>query len=164
MKLYSLSVLYKGDSKAILLKAAYDVSSFSFFQRSSVQEFMTFTSQLIVERSEKGSRASVKEQEYLCHVYVRNDGLAGVVIADNEYPSRVAFTLLEKVLDEFSKQVDKIDWPVGSPATIHYTALDSYLSRYQNPREADPMTKVQAELDETKIILARKQNSCCEIM
>lgn len=28
----------------------------------SVQEFMTFTSQLIVERSAKGNRASVKEQ------------------------------------------------------------------------------------------------------
>ena len=28
---------------------------------------------------------------------MRNDSLAGVVIADNEYPSRVAFTLLEKV-------------------------------------------------------------------
>nr|XP_038948321.1 synaptobrevin homolog YKT6 isoform X1 [Rattus norvegicus] len=163
MKLYSLSVFYKGEPKAVLLKAAYDVSSFSFFQRSSVQEFMTFTSQLIVERSAKGSRASVKEQEYLCHVYVRSDSLAGVVIADSEYPSRVAFTLLEK-----------------------------------NPREADPMSKVQAELDETKIILhntmesllergeklddlvsksevlgtqskafyktARKQNSCCAIM
>uniref|UniRef100_A0A7I2V3A1 Synaptobrevin homolog YKT6 n=1 Tax=Homo sapiens TaxID=9606 RepID=A0A7I2V3A1_HUMAN len=153
MKLYSLSVLYKGEAKVVLLKAAYDVSSFSFFQRSSVQEFMTFTSQLIVERSSKGTRASVKEQDYLCHVYVRNDSLAGVVIADNEYPSRVAFTLLEKVLDEFSKQVDRIDWPVGSPATIHYPALDGHLSRYQNPREADPMTKVQAELDETKIIL-----------
>lgn len=34
MKLYSLSVLYRGDPKAVLLKAAYDVSSFSFFQRS----------------------------------------------------------------------------------------------------------------------------------
>lgn len=34
MKLYSLSVLYKGDPRAVLLKAAYDVSSFSFFQRS----------------------------------------------------------------------------------------------------------------------------------
>ncbi|XP_045437060.1 synaptobrevin homolog YKT6 isoform X2 [Pipistrellus kuhlii] len=96
MKLFSLSVLYKGDPKAVLLSAAYDVSSFSFFQRTSVQEFMTFTSQLIVERSAKGNRASVKEQEYLCHVYVRNDSLAGVVIADSEYPSRVAFTLLEK--------------------------------------------------------------------
>uniref|UniRef100_A0A673T638 Synaptobrevin homolog YKT6 n=2 Tax=Suricata suricatta TaxID=37032 RepID=A0A673T638_SURSU len=162
MKLYSLSVLYKGEPKAVLLKAAYDVSSFSFFQRSSVQEFMTFTSQLIVERSAKGSRASVKEQEYLCHVYVRNDSLAGVVIADSEYPSRVAFTLLEKVLDEFSKQVDRIEWPVGSPATIHYTALDGHLSRYQNPREADPMTKVQAELDETKIILHNTMESLLE--
>nr|KAF6267927.1 YKT6 v-SNARE-like protein [Pipistrellus kuhlii] len=164
MKLFSLSVLYKGDPKAVLLSAAYDVSSFSFFQRTSVQEFMTFTSQLIVERSAKGNRASVKEQEYLCHVYVRNDSLAGVVIADSEYPSRVAFTLLEKVLDDFSKQVERIHWPVGSSANIHYTALDGYLSTYQNPREADPMSKVQAELDETKIILARKQNSCCAVM
>uniref|UniRef100_A0A3B3Q3I1 YKT6 v-SNARE homolog (S. cerevisiae) n=1 Tax=Paramormyrops kingsleyae TaxID=1676925 RepID=A0A3B3Q3I1_9TELE len=163
MKLYSLSVLYKGINKSNLLKAAYDLSSFSFFQRSSVQEFMTFTSALIVERSSTGTRSSIKEQEYLCHVYVRNDSLGGVVIADGEYPSRVCFTLLDK-----------------------------------NPREADAMTKVQAELDETKIILhntmesllergeklddlvqksehlgtqskafyktARKQNSCCEVM
>lgn len=34
MKLYSLSVLYKAEHKAVLLKAAYDVSSFSFFQRT----------------------------------------------------------------------------------------------------------------------------------
>ncbi|NXX21082.1 YKT6B protein, partial [Podargus strigoides] len=131
MRLYSLSVLYKGDPKVHLLKAAYDVSTFNFFQRSSVQEFMTFTSQLIVERSGPGSRASVKEQEYLCHVYVRSDGLAGVVIADNEYPQRVCFTLLDKVLDEFSRQVSRAEWPSGSPATISYTALDGYLSKYQ---------------------------------
>ncbi|MGH0158506.1 UNVERIFIED_CONTAM: hypothetical protein FKN15_036243 [Acipenser sinensis] len=93
--------------------------------------------------------------EYLCHVYVRNDSLSAVVIADNEYPSRVCFTLLDKVLDEFSKQVDRIDWPSGSPTTINYTALDGYLAKYQNPREADAMSKVQAELDETKIILVR---------
>lgn len=39
--------------------------------------------------------------------------------------------LVLQVLDDFSKQVDRIDWPVGSPATIHYTALDGYLSTYQ---------------------------------
>ncbi|XP_069563957.1 synaptobrevin homolog YKT6 isoform X1 [Brachyistius frenatus] len=153
MKLYSLSILFKGATKANLLKAAYDLSSFSFFQRSSIQEFMTFTSALIVERTSQGSRASVKEQEYLCHVYVRNDNLGAVVIADTEYPQRVCFTLLEKVLEEFSRQVDSIDWPSGNPETINYKALDIHLSKYQNPREADAMTKVQAELDETKIIL-----------
>uniref|UniRef100_A0A8C0FWY4 YKT6 v-SNARE homolog n=1 Tax=Bubo bubo TaxID=30461 RepID=A0A8C0FWY4_BUBBB len=192
MRLYSLSVLYKGDPKVHLLKAAYDVSTFNFFQRSSVQEFMTFTSQLIVERSELGSRASVKEQEYLCHVYVRNDGLAGVVIADNEYPQRVCFTLLDKVLDEFSRQVSKIDWPSGSPETISYAALDGYLSKYQvrpprvlgGGRETLPMHNTMESLLERGEKLddlvsksevlgaqskafyktARKQNSCCEIM
>ncbi|XP_071883281.1 synaptobrevin homolog YKT6 [Anas platyrhynchos] len=162
MRLYSLSVLYKGEPRVQLLKAAYDVSTFSFFQRSSVQEFMTFTSQLIVERSQLGSRASVKEQEYLCHVYVRSDGLAGVVIADNEYPQRVCFTLLDKVLEEFSRQVSRAEWPTGSPGTIGYAALDGYLSKYQNPRDADPMTRVQAELDETKIILHNTMESLLE--
>ncbi|XP_063067714.1 synaptobrevin homolog YKT6 [Engraulis encrasicolus] len=162
MKLFSLSVIHKGATKANLLKAAYDLSSFSFFQRSSVQEFMTFTSALIVDRSSLGSRASVKEQDYLCHVYVRNDSLGAVVIADNEYPSRVCFSLLDKVLDEFSRQVDPIDWPSGSPATIQYAALDAYLAKYQNPREADAMSKVQAELDETKIILHNTMESLLE--
>ncbi|XP_020313396.1 synaptobrevin homolog YKT6-like isoform X1 [Oncorhynchus nerka] len=162
MKLFSLSVLYKGTTKSNLLKAAFDLSSFSFFQKSSVQEFMTFTSDLIVQRSSIGSRASVKEQEYLCHVYVRNDSLGAVVIADGEYPSRVCFTLLDKVLEEFSRQVSSIDWPSGSPDTVHYTALDSYLAKYQNPREADAMSKVQAELDETKIILHNTMESLLE--
>ena len=36
-----------------------------------------------------------------------------------------------QVLDEFSRQVDRIDWPVGSPDTIQYAGLDGHLSRYQ---------------------------------
>lgn len=159
MKLYSLSIIHKGATKANLLKAAYELTSFGFFQRSSVQEFMTFTSALIVERSSQGSRASVKEQEYLCHVYVRNDNLAAVAIADSEYPQRVCFTLLDKVLDEFSKQVDSIDWPSGKPETINYRGLDIHLASYQDPKKADAMTKVQAELDETKIILHNTMES-----
>jgi synaptobrevin family protein YKT6 len=31
--------------------------------------------------------------------------------------------------------------------------LESYLTKYQNPKEADAMTKIQTDLDETKIIL-----------
>ena len=35
--------------------------------------------------------------EYMCHVYVRGDSLAAVLISDHEYPKRVSFTLLNKV-------------------------------------------------------------------
>lgn len=39
------------------------------------------------------------------------------------------------------------DWGGGTEALL-------FLS--ENPRDADPMTRVQAELDETKIILVRR--------
>jgi synaptobrevin homolog YKT6 len=34
-----------------------------------------------------------------------------------------------------------------------FPQLTTYLAKYQNPKEADAMTKIQDELDETKIIL-----------
>ena len=92
--------------------------------------------------------------EYLCHVYVRADGLGAVLIADHEYPHRVAHVLLTKVVDDFAvRVVPQAQWVEGSEAAGSFTGLDAMLARYQNPREADALTKVQAELDETKIIL-----------
>jgi hypothetical protein len=35
--------------------------------------------------------------EYMCHVYVRGDNLAGVLISDHDYPHRVSHTLITKV-------------------------------------------------------------------
>lgn len=43
--------------------------------------------------------------EYLCHVYVRNDNLAAVAIADSEYPQRVCFTLLDKVRETVTPSI-----------------------------------------------------------
>lgn len=44
-------------------------------------------------------------------------------------------------------------WPNGTEQSINFTQLPAYVSRYQDPREADPLTKMQEDLDETKIIL-----------
>jgi len=113
MKLYALIVYSKtDDSRVLTLRAAFDLKSFSFYQRSSVQEFMLFTGRsgsnacacahthsgkIVAERSAQPSRSSVKEQDYMCHCYVRTDGLAAVLVSDTEYPQRVAFTMLSKV-------------------------------------------------------------------
>jgi len=152
VKLYSIAILYR-DEKVQLLKAAHDLSSFGFFQRSSVQEFMTFTSKILTERTQRASRQSVKQGEYMCHVYVRADGLTCVLTADHEYPQRVSHTLITKVLDDFSVAVPSAQWVEGNPVAAAFSGLDACLAKYQNPREADALTKVQAELDETRIIL-----------
>ena len=71
VKLYALSILYKNPNNAVWLKAAYDLQTFSFFQRGSVQEFMAFVSKTIVERTQTAARQSVKEGGKLRHcVYV----------------------------------------------------------------------------------------------
>ena len=36
--------------------------------------------------------------------------------------------------------------------------MDGYLAKYQDPKQADAMTKIQSELDETKIILVSINN------
>lgn len=105
MKLFSILVLYKGDPAAHVLKGGYDLSSFGFFQRGSVQEFITFTAKILAERTQIGERQSVKEAEYMCHVFVRSDSLVGVCLSDHEYPTRVAHTMLTKVMEDFTNQV-----------------------------------------------------------
>lgn len=89
----------------------------------------------------------------MCHVYVRADNLAGVLIADHEYPQRVAHTLLTKVLDDFTAKIPASLWPTGSEDSIEFPTLRAYLAKYQDPREGDALTKIQDDLDETKIIL-----------
>jgi synaptobrevin family protein YKT6 len=130
----------------------------------------------------------------VAHAYTRFDGLSGVLIADKEYPVRVAYSLLNKMLEEFSSRMPSSTW-IGP---LVYPPLRDYLHKYQDPRQADTILKVQQELDETKIVLhktiesvlqrgehldsliqksdmlsgqsktfykaAKKQNSCCSVM
>ena len=152
-KLFSLLVLYKGESQAHILKAGYDLQSFSFFQRGSVQEFISFTSKILGERTQIGTRQSVKEAEYMCHAFVRSDSLVGVCVSDHEYPHRVAHSLITKTLEDFTGQVPRDQWTQGREVAGFAGPLDVYLKKYQDPATVDPMTKVQADLDETKIIL-----------
>ncbi|XP_014216569.1 synaptobrevin homolog YKT6 [Copidosoma floridanum] len=153
VKLFALSVMYKNPTSATVLKSAYDVDSFSYFQRSSIREFMSFVSKTITERTQVASRQSVKEGDYMCHVYVRGDSLAGVLISDHEYPHRVSHTLITKVLDEFAAKYPPHTWLTLKEPTVDFQQVHIYLSKYQNPKEADSLTKMQDDLDETKIIL-----------
>jgi len=146
-------ILYRGDPAGHLLKAAYDLTSFGFFQRGTVQEFINMTAKILVERTQIGERQSVKEKEYTCHVFVRSDSLAGVCLSDDDYPQRVVHTMLTKIMEDFSNQIPRHLWPEPKEVNGYNGPLDAYLKKYQNPVEADPMMKVQTELDETKIVL-----------
>ncbi|TFK80439.1 snare protein YKT6 [Polyporus arcularius HHB13444] len=154
MKIFSLAVvLTPPNGSAVILSSASDLSSFSFYQRGSVSEFMTFFSKTVSERTPPGQRSSVQENSYTAHVYNRGgaEQLAAVMIADQEYPVRPAFSLLTKLLDDFIAKVPQASY--NTPSAISFPEINMYLQKYQDPRQADAIMKVQQELDETKIIL-----------
>ncbi|GAA5914493.1 palmitoyltransferase YKT6, partial [Sporobolomyces salmoneus] len=138
-----------------------------------IGEFMNFFSRTVSERTPPGQRQSVQENSYTAHVYSRqSDSLSGVIITDQEYPVRVAFSLLNKILDEFTMKVSKSVWEEKAKQgrtqgkqvllTTEYPQLAEYVQKYQDPRQADSIMKVQQELDETKIILHKTIESVLE--
>lgn len=76
-----------------------------------------------------------------------------MIITDQEYPVRPAFSLLTKMLDDFIAKVPQTSY--SNPSSISFGEINTYLSKYQDPRQADAIMRVQQELDETKIVLVR---------
>ncbi|KZT06598.1 snare protein YKT6 [Laetiporus sulphureus 93-53] len=154
MKIFALSIFLAPSSQSsTVLTSATDLSSFSFYQRPSVGEFMQFFAKTIVERTPSGQRQSVQENQYTAHVYNRGgaEQLAAVIVTDSEYPVRPAFSLLTKLLEDFVAKVPATTY--STPAAISFPEINTYLQKYQDPRQADAIMRVQQELDETKIIL-----------
>lgn len=96
--------------------------------------------------------------DYYVHVYMRSDGLCGCVTCDAEYPARVAFSLLTKILEDFEqfypswkteKRNESISWP----------QLDEGIIKYQDPANADKITKIQQNLDQTREVLHKTIDS-----
>ncbi|KAG9220061.1 hypothetical protein CCMSSC00406_0007921 [Pleurotus cornucopiae] len=163
VKIFSLSVVLAPPSgSCTVLSNATDLSSFSFYQRGSVGEFMTFLSRTVAERTPQGQRQSVQENNYVAHVYNRGgaEQLAAVIITDQEYPVRPAFSLLTKILDDFTAKVPQSSY--SNPSAISFSEINGYIQRYQDPRQADTIMKVQQELDETKIVLHKTIESVLE--
>lgn len=83
-----------------------------------------------------------------------------------QYPYRVAFSLLNKILDEYTTAVPRTTWGPAAdslrsgslakaPPSVDFPPLAGYLVKYQDPKQADTIMKVQQELDETKVELGR---------
>lgn len=91
------------DKDPYLLGNAADLSTFGFFQRSSVREMLVFVSRTVVRKTAIGTRQTVQHEDYQVHVY-NKDGLAAVVFTDKDYPVRAGFCVASQAIDDFAAQ------------------------------------------------------------
>jgi len=146
---------WMGEKPPILLTTAFELSSFGYFQRSSVKEVALFVSREVVSRSSVGQKQSVQHKEYLCHCHVTTNKLACAVITDADYPGRVAFTISGKVVEEFTKKYGQSVESYTKDTELPIDGLEALLVKYQDPKEADSIMKLQKDLDETKEVLVK---------
>jgi synaptobrevin family protein YKT6 len=77
-----------------------------------------------------------------------------------EYPTLVAHQVLSKLVDEFLAE-----YPVATISKggrLAFPKLKDYLTKYQDPQQADSIMKIQKELDETKILMKKTIESVLE--
>jgi synaptobrevin family protein YKT6 len=102
------------------------------------------------------------ELAYTFHAYGRTEGVCGIIISDEEYPKLVAHQLLSKICDEFCTKYPRTAFANATENTVSFPELKDYITRYQDPQQADSIMKIQKELDETKIVLHKTIESVLE--
>lgn len=102
---------------------------------------MSLFSKTVAERTKAGQRQDVEEQSYTFHAYARSEGVAGIIISDQEYPALVAHQLLSKLLDEFLSRYPRSAW-ANSNSEVPFPQLKEYITKYQDPAQADSIMKV----------------------
>eukprot|EP00472_Partenskyella_glossopodia_P000006 CAMPEP_0197541590 /NCGR_PEP_ID=MMETSP1318-20131121/67245_1 /TAXON_ID=552666 /ORGANISM="Partenskyella glossopodia, Strain RCC365" /LENGTH=194 /DNA_ID=CAMNT_0043100783 /DNA_START=551 /DNA_END=1135 /DNA_ORIENTATION=+ len=139
----------------IALARVEDLSAFSYFTRGTIREHLTFALRTVAQRTNPGYRQTVglKDIEYVCHVHVRSNSICGMVVSDEEYPVRVAFSMITDLLNKYMKAV-----PTWNEFKTDNTAappqfMQEAIEKYQNPKEADKVLKIQQTVDEIKTIM-----------
>nr|CAB3478942.1 unnamed protein product [Digitaria exilis] len=117
--------------EAVVLANATDVSHFGYFQRSAAREFIVFVARTVAQRTQPGQRQSVQHEEYKVHSHNRN-GICAVAFMDDHYPVRSAFSLLNKVLDEYQKDFGDSWKSATADGTQQWPFLTDALTKFQH--------------------------------
>mmetsp|Transcript_62579 Transcript_62579/g.182980 ORF Transcript_62579/g.182980 Transcript_62579/m.182980 type:complete len:201 (-) Transcript_62579:71-673(-) len=152
MKLLSLIIYRWKEDSSVELSVNQELSSFSFFHRGPVKEHIKFHSRLIVSRTPVGRRASIDFEQNLgkCHTWVHPQGIGAAVLVDAEYPMRVAFSLLSESVRIFLESMAGKWEDATTDTLLPCPALEVLFQKYQDPTEADKLTKIEKDLEEVK--------------
>jgi hypothetical protein len=141
----------------------------------SAEQVLDFFVKTVSERVPERERTSIQhENSYLAHAN-RRDDVVGIVVTDLEYEARAAHSLIGKLLDDFTSKIPRAVWQekarlarsgVGAgedklaKTDVGFTSeTGEFLRKYQDPKDADPIMKLQKELDDTKMVLVSQNPS-----
>ena len=140
----------------VLLAHAEDLSTLPFLARinGSASEMLLFLSRTLAARTPKGSIEGCRDKNYVGWIYHKSNGLAGVVICDEDYEKRVALNLLHRCMEMYENAPSNWDWSTYEKDRKQPdTGIQEILTKYQTPHDVDSIAKITKDLEETKTVL-----------
>ena len=92
----------------------------------------------------------------LAYAVLTTDGLGGVIIADKEYPGKVAIKIIHEMLEIFKKSVNPMTYiTVEKDLEVSFPPIEAMIKKYQDPKEADKLLKLENELGQVQQMLTK---------
>jgi synaptobrevin family protein YKT6 len=146
------------DYKAIKLLESIDLSHFNFVSKPFATRSLRFGSRTISQRLKPGVRSSISMEstDYVCHIYIKKNGLAAVVVTSVNYPANVALAMCSQVLHVYRTEKGGKYWQSVSQDESHNSvAVQNLLKTAQDPTQASKLQRVQAQVDQIKNIVTK---------
>jgi len=152
MKLLSLVIYKWNEDNPIELISCTELGSFSFFHRGTLKEHIRFHSRLVVGRTPLGRRSTIEMDQNLgkLHSWTHPQGVGAAVLIDAEYPQRVAFSLLSESVRIFLERMAGKWEDASADMALACPEIEELFTKFQNPSEADKLTKIEKDLEEVK--------------
>ncbi|KAK5095064.1 palmitoyltransferase [Lithohypha guttulata] len=150
---YYLGILRTApNQQATELATEMDLSSSNWLTRTSYEEGLVFTAKTVAERTSPGTRHRVEEHAFDVHAYGTSLGFTAILITQSGYDKFAGQAVLSKVVDDFKSRFTPTEIKEKAPGTFNWPQLKTFRADAVNG-ELTGMSAVQAELDETKIVL-----------
>ena len=159
MRIISMHIIHKRSEKPIILKSSFKLDFVGYMKRMFAKQPLLFASRTCVSKINCKETIKVELTEIdnaFLYAHINENGISSVIITDGEYPENAAKKVLVEMMKEFVKLYDidlisqyKVD------QQMKFDILDKMIIKYQDPKEADKLMKIESELDEIQGMLTK---------
>ncbi|GKT36181.1 Synaptobrevin like protein [Aduncisulcus paluster] len=162
-QLVSISFYKRAGSQAHRLAIISQVSGAAKMFKKQAEEICRFGTKVMAERIQPSQRISLNYQDYMIHTSILPNQLVTCLVTTQDYPSRAAHSVISKLQKDFQDYA----LPVWETATCDIDKnncgftkyLKDYMEKYQDAVQADKLSMIERDLEETRIQMVENLNS-----
>lgn len=132
MRIIGIYIINNENKKYVCVK---NLGFVSYFNRNPVAEIMTAFACDVANRIESNERKIFEHNDYM-FACLKHESIVVIIITDNEYPSRVTFSLIQNLFNNPTQQ-----------------NAQHMLETCQDARQIDKIYDIRASLDETMVVM-----------